>query len=46
MIGRLNLFWLLERFLYGGVDFVARLTPVTEDDGRRDSLLDRLLDAP
>ena len=46
MIGPGNVLRLLERVVYGGVELVARLAPVTDDDGRRDSLLDHALDAP
>ena len=46
MIGPGHVLWLLERAVYGGIDLVARMVPASEDEGRADSLLDRLLDSP
>ena len=46
MIGPGHVLRLLERVVYGGVELVARLVPVTDDDGRREPLLDRALDTP
>jgi hypothetical protein len=45
VIGPAQVVWVVERAVYGGIDLVARCVPASDDEGRRESLLDRLLDA-